>query len=89
MDIVVFKLGLGQRGCECQAAAKYDPAYKKSDPKRAKKPEKYASVSEASGSGRESRNVSRGQKNEVRHLQICWSSFSNGYAGERIDICDV
>ncbi|KAG0591700.1 hypothetical protein KC19_1G194300 [Ceratodon purpureus] len=64
---VVLKLGLGQRGCACQAAGKYDSGYKRSESKRTggKKPEKYASVAEASGSGRDARKGSRGQKNEV------------------------
>jgi hypothetical protein len=31
---VVLKLGLGQQGCVCQAATRYDSGYKKSDAKR-------------------------------------------------------
>jgi hypothetical protein len=31
---VVWKLGLGQRGCVYQAATRYDSGYKKSDAKR-------------------------------------------------------
>lgn len=63
-----LKLGLGQHDCVCQAGAKYDSGYKKSDSKRtaSKKSEKYASVAEASG-GRGARKASRGPKNEVRH----------------------
>lgn len=79
-DEVVWKLGLGQRGCVCQAAARYDSGYKKSDAKRTggKKPEKYASVAEASGSGRDSRKASRGQKNEVRFAIDDDSDDDNG-----------
>jgi hypothetical protein len=90
-DEVVWKLGLGQRGCVCQAAARYDSGYKKSDSKRTggKKPEKYASVAEASGSGRDSRKASRGQKNEVRRLGKWWSFLSSGHAGVRTGICNA
>lgn len=64
---VVLKLGLGQHGCACQAAAKYDPGYKKSASKRpdSKKSEKYGgSVAEASGSGRQTKKVSPGEKKD-------------------------
>ena len=73
---VALKLGLEQRGCACQAAAKYDPRYKKSDSTKSKKSEKYGSVAEASGSRRQQpKKVSRGEKkDQVRQKYICWDS---------------
>ncbi|KAG0580977.1 hypothetical protein KC19_4G214900 [Ceratodon purpureus] len=63
---LLLELGLGQ--CGCRAAAKHDSGYKKSvNPKRAdgKKSEKYGSVAEASGSGRQTKKVSRVEKNQA------------------------
>lgn len=71
-----LQLWLGQGRCECRAGAKHDAGYKRSvNSKRvdSKKSEKYASVAEASGTGRQAKKVSRVEKNQVRLFRNCWA----------------